>query len=96
MAALQCAKPQTASTIDILGETANAADVSCSRRAFSPKRRRHRFTKFEVSLVVVAVLLLVALVATTLVLMLSKSHDESTHDKGIRNPSEAILSLARK
>lgn len=97
MATLQCVRPQTASTIDILEETANGDNnnVPCSRRALSPKRHRHRFTKFEISLVVVSALLLVALVATVLVLTLSKRRGESD-DQSLRNPSKAILSLARK
>lgn len=101
MTTLKCMQPQTASTITILRDvnskttTEPGSMVGVSGQSFISKVKRHHFSKLEIFLAVMSLLLLVALVVLIVVIEKENSKDTRT-DERLKNTGRAIKSLARK
>lgn len=95
---MKCMQPQTASTITIVRDcNGNATEetTGASRPSFIARVKMHRYSRLEFFLAVISLLLLVALVVVVVVLEAEKSED-STSDKKLKKPVQAIRNLARK
>lgn len=100
MANIKRMQTQTASTITILRDVnANEPEVSSipvSRRSIISKVKMHRYSKLEVFLAVVSMLLLLALVVVIALLGAVKRQASANVDERMRTTKGEIKSLARK
>ncbi|CAB3992786.1 neprilysin, partial [Paramuricea clavata] len=102
MASMKCMQPQTASMVTVLQDVnGNAREETSigvvSRRSFISKVKMHRYSKLEIFLAVVSLLLLVALVVVVVLMEAEKSEGTKTDDERLtmKKPDGAIKNLAR-
>lgn len=100
---MKCIQPQTASMVTILQDVnGNAREETSigvvSRRSFISKVKMHRYSKLEIFLAVVSMLLLVALVVVVVLMEAEKSEGTKTDDERemMKKPDGTIKNLARK
>ncbi len=100
MASIKCMQPQTASTITILqdvnGNMRDVESVGVSRQSFISKVKMHRYSKLEVFLAVISLLLLGTLVVVVIIMETKKNEDSCNTDERLKEPEGAIKNLARK
>ncbi|XP_028391179.1 membrane metallo-endopeptidase-like 1 [Dendronephthya gigantea] len=105
MASLKCVQPQTTSTLSILRDlngnvpTSEGGSIGVSRPSLISKIKMHRYSKLEIFLAIVSLLLLVSLVVVVVLLEsenIEKTSEEKTsQEEGPRGTEAAIKSLAR-
>lgn len=101
MASIKCVQPQTTSTMSILRDlngnipTVEGASIGVSRPSLISKIKMHRYSKLEIFLAIVSLLLLVSLVVVV-VLLEREDIKETSDGASPRKTEAAIKSLARE